>query len=169
MDCTIEILAPEKWQVLKDLWLEALQKEAWAYGPAYEEEVVLSDEEWKKKFDAGTKYVARIGEQYVGLIGVTFEKKLNQQHVADIVGFYVKPEYRGKGIGRKIMERVLADLHTHPRISRIRIGVNVLLENAVKLYHDLGFKDIGLAEKAMKVNGVYYDHMQMQLLFEDKL
>ena len=169
MDCTIEILTSGKWQVLKDLWLEALQQNPEAYGSSYEEESIRSDEEWRQKFDAGPKYVARVGEMYVGLMGVQFEKKIKMAHSAQIVGVYVSPEYRGKGIGRTMMERALADLHANPKIVRVGIGVNTLQEYAVKLYHDLGFKDYGPAEKVTKVGGVYYDHMQMQLLFEDKL
>ncbi len=168
MDYTIEILTKENWQVLKDLWLEALQANPEAYGSSYEEESLLSDEEWKKKFDASTKYVARIGDTYVGLMGVQFEKKIKVAHSAQIVGVYVTAKERGRGIGRAMMERALVDLRADPKIIRVGIGVNILQKNAVQLYHDLGFKDYGPAEKASRIGDTYYDHMQMQLIFEDK-
>ena len=169
METIIEILTPEKWQVLKDLWLRALAEDPTPFGSSYEEESVLSDDEWKKKFDASDKYVARVGDAYVGLVGVTYNKKVRQEHSVDINGFYVLPEFQGKGIGRKLLERVIADMHAKPGIIRLRIFVDVERKNAIKLYSDLGFVETGISPKAIFDGTVYHDHAQMVHLFEDKL
>ena len=169
MDTTIEILTADNWKILKDLWLTALQSDSIAYGSSYEENVVLSDDEWRKKFEAGPKYIARVAGKPVGLIGVRYEKSKKTEHIAHVTGFYVDPLCRGKGIGRKLMERVLADLHAHPKISKIELGVNVLQTNAFTLYKNLGFIEEGVLHKATKIGNTYYDHAQLYLLFPDKL
>lgn len=169
MDCTIEILTENNWQILKDLWLEALQNDSIAYASSYDEEAALSEAEWRKKFEAGTKYVAVALGKYVGLAGATFEKKIKLQHTADLAGFYVVAEYRGKGIGRALLERILSDLRSNPKIMKVRLAVGTTQTNAIKLYRDLGFVETGVARKAVKIGDVYYDHMRMELIFEDKL
>ena len=169
MDCTIEILTADKWQVLKDLWLFALKEDPIPFGTDYEDDVALSDDEWKKKFEAGPKYCARMGEEYVGLIGVILEKKVKVRHSADVVGLYVLPEWQGKGIGRKLIERVVADMHAKPGIVRLRLGVDVERTKAIKLYTSLGFVQTGISPKAIKVGTTYQDHAMMSLVFDNKL
>ncbi|MEI8130720.1 MAG: GNAT family N-acetyltransferase [bacterium] len=168
MDTTIEILTVDNWQILKELWLEALQSDSIAYGSSYEENVGLSDDEWRKKFEAGPKYVARVDGEPVGLVGVRYEKTKKVEHVAHIVGFYVDPAFRGRGIGRKLMERALDDLRKHPKITKIELGVNVLQTSAIALYKNLGFVEEGVLHRATKIGDTYYDHAQMYLLFPDK-
>ncbi len=169
MDTTIEILTVDNWKILKDLWLPALESDSIAYGSSYEENVDLNEDAWRKKFEAGPKYIARVGGNPVGLIGVHYEKTKKTEHVAHVVGFYVDPFYRGQGVGRKILERVLADLQAHPKISKVELGVNVLQTNAVALYKSFGFVEEGVLHNATKIGNTYYDHAQMYLLFPEKL
>ncbi|MBP7804910.1 MAG: GNAT family N-acetyltransferase [Candidatus Pacebacteria bacterium] len=169
MDYIIHIATKDEWKALKDIWLEALQNDPAAYGSSYEEESALTDEEWKSKFDGSTKYVAKIGDEYIGVLGATFEKRKNMEHVVMLVGFYVKPNYRGQGIGRALVKEALRDLHENPKIIKVRLGVNLEQESAIKLYESLGFANVGMFLKATKVNGVYYDHANMELVFQDKL
>jgi ribosomal protein S18 acetylase RimI-like enzyme len=169
MDYTIEILEEADWKIFKELRLEALKNDSLAYGSSYEEEEFFTEAEWRKKFELSTWYTSRSGNAYVGLLGVLFEKAKKMEHTADLVGFYVQPEYRGRGIGRAMMERAIAELHANPKIIKLRLGVNVLQENAVKLYEDLGFKTACVIEKATKVDGIFYDHARMELIFRDKL
>lgn len=166
----IEQLTTKDWRVLKDLWLHALKEDEIPFGSSYAEESVKSDEEWKQKFEAGPKYAARVSGTYVGLVGVRYEKQMKMSHTADIIGFYVLKEWQGKGIGRKLMEHVIAEMYANPKIIRLRLGVDVERINAIKLYEDLGFVKTGTAYKAVKVaDHEYHDHAQMLLIFEDKV
>ena len=168
METTIEILTVDNWKILKDLWLEALQSDSIAYGSSYEENVVLSDDEWRKKFEAGPKYLARVDGKPVGLIGVRYEKTKKTEHIAILGGFYVDPEFRGKGIGRKLLERAIEDLRKHPKITKIELRVNVLQTNAIELYKNLGFLEEGVIHHATKIDDTYYDQVQMYLFLPDR-
>src|SRR5574341_2258925 len=87
-------------------WLnESGQRE---YGLNFDIEAMLaSDIADSKKFQPpfGRFYLAQEGEQ-VGGVGCL---KQLQEQVGEIQRMYVRPEFRGRGLGRLIAERLIAD------------------------------------------------------------
>lgn len=69
-----------------------------------------------------------------------FPFKLNgSDRYAIITDLYVLPEYRGRGIGRKLLEECISRLKAKG-YSRVRLSVWVENSRAIKLYDSLGFK-----------------------------
>jgi len=58
---------------------------------------------------------------------------------AAITDLYVLPEYRGRGIGRMLMERCLSRLKSRG-FTKVRLSVWVGNRKAIRLYRSLGFK-----------------------------
>jgi ribosomal protein S18 acetylase RimI-like enzyme len=55
---------------------------------------------------------------------------------------YVRPQFRGKGLGRVLAERVVADA-TEMGYKRLRLDtVEPVMRDAVGLYRKLGFREI---------------------------
>lgn len=52
----------------------------------------------------------------------------------------VAADQRGSGLGRKLMERVLADIRATPGLRRVKLGAQV---SAIPFYESLGFKAYG--------------------------
>ena len=53
-------------------------------------------------------------------------------------------EYRGKGIGKLLVQNLLDKIRSNPRnAEKITLMVNPQQESAVKLYESLGFKKVG--------------------------
>ncbi|MCU0641257.1 MAG: ribosomal protein S18-alanine N-acetyltransferase [Candidatus Margulisbacteria bacterium] len=75
--------------------------------------------------------VARDDEQIVGYIGI--EKILDEVH---IINMAIHPSYRGKGIGKRLMQHVLNDEEV------FFLEVRVSNEAAKKVYEKYGFKVI---------------------------
>jgi len=70
----------------------------------------------------------------------SFPFKLREKdRYAVITDLYVVPEYRGKGIGRRLLEECLSRLKSRG-YSRVRITVWVGNRRAIKLYSRSGFK-----------------------------
>jgi ribosomal-protein-alanine N-acetyltransferase len=80
------------------------------------------------------KYLAAKDEdKIVGYIGV--EKILDEVH---IINMAVHPDYRGKGIGKRLMQHILNDEEV------FFLEVRVSNESAKKIYEKYGFKDISI-------------------------
>lgn len=88
-------------------------------------------------------------EQYAGADFLIIKQGANQigrlykEYRADeirIIDIALLPEYRGKGIGGKIMKSILAEAEKKGIAVRIHVEHN---NPAMKLYNRLGFKKIG--------------------------
>jgi ribosomal protein S18 acetylase RimI-like enzyme len=79
-------------------------------------------------------YIAKAGAEPVGTINV---QVLNGQ--AYIYGFVVRPEYRGRGYGRQILARTIADI-TGEHAQPVLLEVEADNHAALALYRSCGFE-----------------------------
>lgn len=79
------------------------------------------------------------------------------------LGMGVLPEYRGKGIGRQLLQACISKAATKG-ITRIELEVRADNERAIALYKALGFEIEAVKRNAMRFDGVYFDALQMCLL-----
>jgi hypothetical protein len=63
----LHLLSFVDWRVLKEVRLRALQDSPKAFMSCYDSELLLSDWEWRKMFDASIWIVAREADEVVGL------------------------------------------------------------------------------------------------------
>jgi len=80
------------------------------------------------------------------------------------ISVYVKQEYRGCGIGKKLMQEVLAagdKVGLHTVISRITYGNTA----SIHLHEQLGFEHIGLMKEVGKKFGRMLDVCMMQKIY----
>lgn len=79
--------------------------------------------------------VALDGDTVVGYIGS--QTVLGE---ADMMNVAVAPEYRRRGIARKLVEELISRLDAHS----LTLEVRVSNENARRLYSSMGFQQVGL-------------------------
>jgi len=82
-------------------------------------------------------WVLTLGSEIIGY-GI-LSAAADEAHVLNVC---VAPEHRGHGNGRRIVERMI-ELARWQRAARIFLEVRPTNLHAVKLYHDLGFNEIG--------------------------
>jgi ribosomal protein S18 acetylase RimI-like enzyme len=85
------------------------------------------------------------------------------RHKGNIYGVYVSPEYRGKGLGRALLSRILEMARNDSSLEQILIAVATTQEAAKKLYGSLGFVTYGVEPRALKVGEQYIDEELMVL------
>jgi ribosomal protein S18 acetylase RimI-like enzyme len=95
----------------------------------------------------------------VAIAGFAIQQGQKEAHKGSLWGMYVRPDSRGIGIGRQLVEAVF-DL-ARQRVELIQLAVVRDNEQARRLYTSLGFVDYGLERNALKQDGRYYDEVLM--------
>jgi ribosomal protein S18 acetylase RimI-like enzyme len=108
-------------------------------------------------------FVALNGAEVVGWCDTARKLRPTLRHSA-ILGMGVARSYRGRGIGLRLMEAVLADAK-QKGFTRVELMVRLDNEPAKKLYEKAGFSVEGLCRRYMLVDGEYYDGYLMAILF----
>lgn len=80
--------------------------------------------------------------------------------ICEMKRLYLRPQFRGKGLGRAIADRILAEAR-HIGYSRIRLDtVEPVMKDAVGMYRGLGFREIAPYRKNPIAGALY---MELQL------
>lgn len=76
------------------------------------------------------------------------------------------PAYRGQGIGKKLLSACLAKAKSNG-VTRVELATRADNQRAIKLYERMGFRREAVKRHGMRFDGVYYDTIQMSLIFEN--
>ncbi len=125
-----------------------------AFGSSFEEEEAFSEREWKKRMKG--VHFAMAGKNTVGMIVCSFNKDVKFMHIAEIYSFYVRADYRGRGIGTALLDRALRVARGNPRIVKARLYVNDQQRAALRVYRKAGFAVVGRLTREMKVGARFY-------------
>ena len=112
-------------------------------------------------------FVALDGDRVVGWCDVTPRERPTTRH-AGILGMGLLPEWRGRGVGGRLIERTLEAARAFPLV-RVELAVRADNDRAIALYRRVGFEEEGRRRRAMLVDGVYYDDIVMALLLDAAL
>jgi ribosomal protein S18 acetylase RimI-like enzyme len=156
----IRRLPTDRWKDFRKLRLRALKSDPSAYGSSYEEEVTLKEDEWKRRIKS--TLFAMSGDEPIGMIVCWFNEGLKTRHTAEIYGFYVSPEHRGKGTGTKLFERAIALIRRNRGIIKVSLAVNPEQRIALRIYRKEGFVVTGRTEKELKVGRRFYGMMFLE-------
>jgi putative acetyltransferase len=76
----------------------------------------------------------------------------------------VAKDWRGRGVGRRLMEHAIAWARASGVLTRIELHVFACNEGAIHLYESCGFTLEGARRKAIRRGGEYIDDLVMSLL-----
>ena len=147
------------------LRLQALQGDPEAFSSSVEEHQILTSEDVARRIasETGDSFVAGAFDagRLTGMAGFFREKGPKLRHKGHIWGVYLAPEYRGKGVGRKLLETVLKRATAIQGLELVLISVASTQTTAISLYRSLGFARFGVDPRALKVNGRLIDEEHM--------
>ncbi len=108
---------------------------------------------------AGRLLLAADGSQLAGCVAL---HKLESE-VCEMKRLYVRPQFRGKGLGRVLAERVVADAR-EIGYKRLRLDtVEPMMQGAVALYRKLGFREIA-PYRENPIEGALYMELELWAL-----
>lgn len=107
----------------------------------------------------GPVYYAIQGDQVVGWCDVFPMTNPRHAHRGGL-GMGLLPEFRGKGLGGKLLKSVL-DHSKKFGLEKIELNVYTSNEPAIALYKKFGFEQEGLIRKYRKLDEKYFDCLAM--------
>lgn len=104
------------------------------------------------------------GERVVGMLDVHGHEHPAKRHWG-VFGMSVDADYRGSGLGRRLLERAIAEAKSWPGFCRLELGVTPWNERAIELYRSLGFVLEGVKRKGINLRGEPEDDLMMALVW----
>ena len=144
-----------------------LQESPTAFSADYSDAQRLEPEHFveRARFEDGNFIVGAFdADQLIGCATGFRETGAKRCHIANVFGMYVHPAYRGCGLGRELLHAVIEGLKKLDGLQQILIAVTAGNEAAEALYRSYGFIAYGTERAAIKVDGVDYDEVLMQLI-----
>ena len=83
-----------------------------------------------------------------------------------VLGIGVHPQYRGKGIGQRLLTEALWRRARQGGLEKVELEVYASNRSAKALYEKLGFEVEGIRKRARKLDGAYEDVILMGLLLD---
>jgi GNAT superfamily N-acetyltransferase len=162
----IRRLTPADAPAYRALRLRAFREHPEAFTTSHEEASAQPVEASTKRL-AGSDHRfwgAFVDEELCGVVGLERESRARACHKGTVVGMFVAPEHAGRGIGRQLLETLVADARDWG-LEQLVLTVTEGNRSAAQLYERSGFRSFGVEPRAIKVAGLAYgkNHMALDL------
>lgn len=112
-------------------------------------------------------FFALDGQRVVGFINIDPQQREGIRHRGQL-GMGVHVDYRGRGIGTRLMEAAI-DKARQKGLIRVDLGVYASNPTAIALYKKFGFVEEGRIVKGRYLDDRFDDIIQMGLIFAENL
>ncbi|MCC3771942.1 GNAT family N-acetyltransferase [Streptomyces sp. UNOC14_S4] len=140
---TVRPLAPADWKLCRELRLAALRDAPEAFGSTLAREESLTEEQWRRRLEGRSQFLAEEDGEPCGLAGVVPAGT----GAAELVSVWVRPGTRGRGAADLLLRAALhwADEHG---VTEVRLTVAAGNVTAERLYARHGFRRAATGERA---------------------
>jgi len=106
-------------------------------------------------------YAISAKDEVVGWVDITPASNPRMAH-RGFLGMGLLKAYRGQGLGTQLLKRAL-DHAKKMGLEKVELTVYTSNAAAIRLYQKCGFNEIGIIKHYRKLNGQYYDCLEMEL------
>lgn len=99
----------------------------------------------------------------VGFMGCIRMSKIKMRHKAEIMGVFVHPDCRRRGIAEQLFEASINKIRGIEGVQKINLTVSLPSIGALKLYQKMGFLEFGREENSMIWEGEQVTTVYMSL------
>ncbi|CAB3778692.1 Mycothiol acetyltransferase [Paraburkholderia ultramafica] len=136
-------------------WFGQSYEEALARGAAQHDAMLQGSQAVEGGFLLGA-YIS-VDTPLIGVVGLARNQRDRERHKAAVIGMYVAPEAAGRGVGRALLNELLARAARVDGLRQIQLMVDSSNEAARRLYESLGFRKYGCEVEGLNVGGVFHD------------
>jgi phosphinothricin acetyltransferase len=156
MYMTIVPLLPVHWPAVKKIYEEGLST-----GNASFETTAPSWENWDAAHLSAPRLVMMQGDTVCGWAALTpVSGRCVYAGVAE-VSVYVSHDFRGQGIGRKLLDELIRQSET-AQFWTLQAGIFPENQASVALHKSCGFRIVGRREKIGRMNGIWRDTLLLE-------
>ena len=123
------------WQALREIRLQALRDAPDAFGSTHAREAAFGEDEWRQRAGRDGSFIAFLPEVCPAGLGGGY---LAAPEVVELVGMFVRPQARGRGVGEAVIDAV-AGWATQQGASTVHLWVTETNKGARMLYERCGF------------------------------
>jgi RimJ/RimL family protein N-acetyltransferase len=150
-----------------EMRIESLRESPSAFMSSPETELAQGVEVFRERIANGENenliFAAFDGETIAGSVGLVRDSALKARHKATIWGMYVRPAYRNQKLGKQLLSAAIKFAKSKMKVEKLDLSVDSAREPAKQLYSSLGFKKWGVEERAVQIDGKYFDEDYMSL------
>jgi RimJ/RimL family protein N-acetyltransferase len=163
---TIRPASEEDAPAYRDLRLEALQNHPAAFSADYATAFAQPMTYWTERVrSSGTEtgivnFHAFHELQLIGMCAIARRNSPKTRHSADIVGMYVRPDWRGLRIAEGLVAACIDWARAHD-VKIVKIAVVASNTPAIRCYTRCGFHVYGIEPQALFYDDVFYDELLM--------
>jgi RimJ/RimL family protein N-acetyltransferase len=158
-------LAPADAAAFREIRLEGLQHDPDAFSSTFEDERAQPLSFFEQRLIDSAVFGAFRGPELLGVAGFRVQPGPKHGHKGLLWGMYVRPAARQTGIGRRLVEAVIA--HARGEVELLQLSVISDNRPARRLYASLGFEEYGIERRAAKYRGEYHDDVLMAKALAD--
>ena len=172
MPVIIRVLTEPDAVAYRALRLRALREDPEAFGSTYTQEAArsLAVTQARLQVPGNATFGAYESESdgagrstLVGIVTLIWQDGAKDRHKTEMVGMYVASEVRGRGIGRLLVQAVIARAQATAGAEQIHCTAVTANAAALSLYRTLGFEPYGIERHALKVGDQYWDEELLAL------
>ena len=127
----------------RELMLEAYEQAADAFTTTAEERRAEPLSWWVKRVGSETglsrAFGAWSGPELVGSVALEFTAEPKTRHSALVLGMYVKPKLRGRGVGKLLVHVAIDSASSNPGLRVLTLTLTEGNDPALRLYKAAGF------------------------------
>jgi ribosomal protein S18 acetylase RimI-like enzyme len=154
----------DEWEALRDMRLRALADAPDAFATTHAEAMTRPDDWWRDwaqrsaESDTQAMVLAWNDDEPVGLAGVF----VLDDGAWCVISMWVDPSARGRGIGRALLDAVVAWARGQDPGRAIKLGVTDGNNAARALYESYGFRDNGVSEPLRATSKLLVRHLELR-------
>ncbi|MBN3893563.1 MAG: GNAT family N-acetyltransferase [Nostoc sp. JL31] len=144
----------------RQIRLEALDKNPDSFGTTYQEEAIKTIEQFRARIPVdNNNFILGCFEDknLIGIVAFQQESRIKLRHKAYISSMYVQQEYRGKGVGKLLLNELIERAKTIKYVEILLLDIVKSNFLAKPLYLSLGFQIYGTEKRAYKYNNQCFD------------
>jgi ribosomal protein S18 acetylase RimI-like enzyme len=161
----IRLLTESDIQAFVEMRRRALIDAPLAFGASPDDDFAATAEAVRASLARAPEWViaGAFDEALRGAVGLFRDRHRKAAHKAHLWGMYVEPQWRGRGIGRALLDAAVAHARTLEGVTTIRLSVSSAATAAQRLYESAGFETWGIEPDAMLHDGTVVGQAHMAL------
>jgi ribosomal protein S18 acetylase RimI-like enzyme len=172
MEMIVQTLSAKHAAQYRALMLHGYRHEPDAFTAEPDERADLPLSWWEQRIDGPQQSTIAFGDfgdgELVGCVALEFSTRPKTSHKAHLIGMYVLEAWRGKGLGRKLVEFALGHASLRPGTEVVTLTVTEGNAAAIALYEAAGFRSFGLEPMAMRTPAGYKAKVHMWRQLNDR-